>query len=136
MTEIKIETEGAGRVKIANDVIAVIAGTAASEIKGVAGMAGNIPGDIVEKLGHRNLGKGVHVETTEGSVKVTIHILAKFGYKLQEISEAVQKRAKSAIENMIGLNVKEVNVNIAGVIYYEENIPKKNSKNKPKRNEP
>ena len=123
MTEIKINTEGAGQVKIADEVIAIIAGTAALEIDGVAGMAGNLTGDIAQMLGRRNLGRGVNIEVSDGHVKVTISILSKFGYKLQEISEAVQKRVKSAIENMIGLDAQEINIIIAGVLYYnnEEN---------------
>ena len=143
MTEIRIDTEGAGQVKIADEVIAIIAGTAALEIEGVAGMAGNLTGDIAQMLGRRNLSKGVSVEVAGNDVKVTLSLLSKFGFKLHEISEAVQKRVKSAIENMIGLNAKEINIIIAGVLYYsnEENksiylknlLPKKM---KPRYNEP
>ena len=118
MTEIKIDTEGAGRVKIADDVIAIIAGTAALEIEGVACMAGNLTGDIAQILGRRNLSKGVNVEMVGGNVKVTLSLLSKFGYKLQEISEAVQRRVKTAIENMLGLNAQEINIIIAGILYY------------------
>ena len=118
MTEIMIDTEGAGQVKIADEVIAIIAGTAALEIEGVAGMAGNLTGDIAQMLGHRNLSKGVNVEVIGRDVKVTLNILAKFGYKLQDMSEAIQKRVKIALENMIGLNAQEININITGVLYY------------------
>ena len=139
MTEIKINTEGAGKVKIADDVIAIIAGTAALGIEGVAGMAGNLSGDIAQMLGRRNLSKGVNVEMVNGNVKLTLSLLSKFGYKLQEISESVQRRVKSAIENMLGLNAQEINIIIAGILYYnnKENdykIPCK--KSKPGYNEP
>ena len=130
MTEIKIDTEGAGKVKIADEVIAIIAGTAALEIDGVAGMAGNLPGDIAQMLGRRNLGKGVNVVINGSYVKVTINLLSKFGYKLQELSETVQKRVKSAIENMIGLNAQEINIHITGVLYYD------NEESKPKTKKP
>ena len=138
MTEIKINTEGAGKVKIADDVIAIIAGTAALEIDGVAGMAGNLPGDIAQILGRRNLSKGVNVEMVSGDVKVTLSLLSKFGYKLQEISEAVQRRVKTAIENMLGLNTQEINIIIAGILYYnnEENQHKKHKKHLPKKAKP
>jgi uncharacterized alkaline shock family protein YloU len=93
------------------------------ETEGVAGMAGKLTGDIAQILGRRNLSKGVNVEVTGSVVSVTLNLLAKFGYKLQEMSEAVQKRVKTAIENMTGLTAQEININIAGVLYYshEEN---------------
>ena len=117
MTEIIIDTEGAGQVKIADEVIAIIAGAAALEIEGVAGMAGKLAGDIAQMLGRHYLGKGINVEVTGGDIKVTLNLLAKFGYKLQEMAEAVQRRVKTAIENMLGLNAQEININIAGVLY-------------------
>ena len=120
MTELIIDTEGAGQVKIADEVIAIIAGTAALEIEGVAGMAGKLSGDIAQILGRRNFSKGVNVEVTGSEVKVTLNILAKFGYKLQEMSEAIQRRVKTAIENMVGLNTQVININIEGVLYYSE----------------
>jgi len=119
MTELIIDTEGAGQVKITDEVIAIIAGTAALEIEGVAGMAGKLSGDIAQILGRHNLGKGVIVEVAGGGVKVTLNILAKFGYKLQEMSEAIQRRVETAIDNMLGLNTQEININISGVLYYD-----------------
>jgi len=117
MTEIIIDTEGAGQVKIADEAIAIIAGTAALEIEGVAGMAGKLTGDIAQMLGRHNFSKGVNVEAESGGIKVTLNILAKFGYKLQEMSESIQRRVKTAIENMLGLNAQEININIASVLY-------------------
>ena len=129
MTEIKIDTEGAGQVKIADEVIAIIAGTAALEIEGVAGMAGNLTGDIAQMLGRRNLGKGVNIAVDGGKVKVTLNLLVKFGYKLQEMSEAVQRRVKSCIENMTGLDAQEVNIHIAGVLYnFNPSMTQKNKR--------
>ena len=88
-----------GEVKIADDVIAVIAGIAATEVTGVARMCGNITNELVSKLGVNDLSNGVSIP---------------------EISEKVQNRVKSAIENMTGLKVKEVNVRVAGVAAEEE----------------
>ena len=138
MTEIIIDTEGAGQVKIADEAIAIIAGTAALEIEGVAGMAGNLTGDIAQILGRRNLSKGVNVEVTGSDVKVTLNILAKFGYKLQEMSEAIQRRVKTTLENMIGLNAQEININIAGVLYSIEETALRGQAHKKQRhsNEP
>ena len=139
MTEIKIDTNGAGQVKVADEVIAIIAGTAALEIEGVAGMAGKLTGDFAQILGRRNLSKGVNVEVADGNVKVTLNLLCKFGYKLQDIAEAVQNRVKTAIDTMTGLNTKEINIHIAGVICFNnDNMKNKNTltKKKFKHNEP
>lgn len=109
-----------GTVKIANEVVAIIAGLAATEIDGVAGMSGGITGDITEMLGMRNLSKGVKVEVGEKEAAIEIFITMKYGSKIHEIAEAVQKNVKRTIETMTGLNVVEVNVNVQGVIIPEE----------------
>ncbi|HHV38562.1 MAG TPA: Asp23/Gls24 family envelope stress response protein [Tepidimicrobium sp.] len=109
-----------GTVKIANEVVAIIAGLAATEIDGVAGMSGGITGDITEMLGMRNLSKGVKVEVGEKEAAIEIFLTMKYGSKIHETAEAVQKNVKKTIETMTGLNVVEVNVNVQGVIIPEE----------------
>lgn len=104
-----------GTVQIADDVVAIIAALAATEVQGVASMAGNITKEIVSKLGVKNLSKGVRVTVTEGSVCVDVAINVEYGYAVTDVSYKVQERVKSAVENMTGLNVTEVNVKIAGV---------------------
>ena len=104
-----------GTVQIADDVVAIIAGLAATEVEGVASMAGNITKEIVSKFGMKNLSKGVKVKVTEGEVTVEIALNVAYGYNVPEVSFKVQDKVKSAIENMTGLNVAEVNVKIAGV---------------------
>ncbi|MBQ2745978.1 MAG: Asp23/Gls24 family envelope stress response protein [Lachnospiraceae bacterium] len=104
-----------GTVQIADDVVAIIAGLAATEVEGVASMAGNITKEIVSKFGMKNLSKGVKVKVTEGEVTVEIALNVAYGYNVPEVSVKVQDKVKSAIENMTGLNVAEVNVKIAGV---------------------
>jgi uncharacterized alkaline shock family protein YloU len=116
MTEIKIDTEGAGQVKIADEAIAIIAGAAALEVEGVAGMDGAL-GDIAQILGYRNTGKGVSVNVDGANATITLHVLFKFGYKIQEVSSAIQKRVKTAVETMTGLNAESININITGVLY-------------------
>jgi len=117
MAEIKntvVKDIGKGQIQIADDVIAVIAGTASLEVDGVAGMSGNL-GDIVGKLGYRNMSKGVKVEVSDGSARLEISVVVKFGYKIQEVSANVQKRVKTAVEMMTGLSVDEVNVLVVNV---------------------
>ena len=104
-------------VKIAGDVIATIAGLAATEIEGIASMQGNLTNELVGKLGMKNLTKGVTVEFAEegASVHVALAVIMKYGYSIPKVCKAVQDRVKSAIENMAGLKVLDVNINIVGV---------------------
>ena len=104
-----------GEVKTADDVAAIIAGIAATEVEGVASMAGNITKEIISKLGMKNLSKGVKVKVEEGSVIVELSLNIKYGYNVPEVSANVQDKVKTSIENMTGLIVSEVNVQIAGV---------------------
>ncbi|MBD5136185.1 MAG: Asp23/Gls24 family envelope stress response protein [Lachnospiraceae bacterium] len=110
-----------GQVQIADDVVAVIAGLAATEAEGVEAMAGNITNELVSRLGMKNLSKGVKVQVTEDGVFVDLALVLKFGYNIPDVSESVQEKVKSAIENMTGLNVVEVNIRIASVSL-EQNI--------------
>ena len=109
------ESSENGDVQIADNVVAIIAGLAATEIKGVASMAGNITNELVGKLGMKNLSKGVKVDVTEEHVSVDLSLNIKYGYNIPGVSEKVQDKVKSAIENMTGLNVLDVNIKIAGV---------------------
>lgn len=104
-----------GIVRIADEVVAIIAGLAATEVEGVASMAGNITNELVGKLGMKNLSKGVKVEVMEGVVSVDLTLNMKYGYNIPETCEQVQKRVKSAIENMTGLEASDVNISIAEV---------------------
>ena len=109
-----------GDVKIADNVVAIIAGLAATEIKGVASMAGNITNELVAKLGMKNLSKGVKVDVQEGVVTVALNLNIEYGYNIYETSKTVQEKVKSAIENMTGLDVADVNIRIAGVVMQPE----------------
>ena len=113
MTEIK-SVPGTGKVEIADDVIAVIAGTTAMEVEGVAGMGQN-PGGIVNRLGHKNPAKGVGIELDGLEVALVLNISVKFGHKILETSAEVQRRVKSAVETMTGLSVRDIRVNVTNV---------------------
>ncbi len=110
-----IKSDQLGEVKIADEVVAIIAGLATTEVEGVASMAGNITNEIVSKLGMKNLSKGIMVEVMDGEVKVDVAINIDYGFSIPEVSAKVQDRIKSTIENMTGLNVAVVNVRIASV---------------------
>lgn len=104
-----------GEVQIADEVVAIIAGLAATEVEGVASMAGNVTNELVSKLGKKNLAKGVKVEITPEVVIVDMALNMEYGYNIPKTSEIVQDKVKTAIENMTGLKVAEVNIRIAGV---------------------
>lgn len=111
----KIKSDQVGDVRVADEVVAIIAGLATTEVEGVSSMAGNITNEIVSKLGMKNLSKGILVEVMENEVKVDVAINISYGYSIPEVSSKVQDKVKSAIENMTGLNVAVVNVRIASV---------------------
>ena len=104
-----------GEVKIADEVVTVIAGLAATEVEGVASMEGNITNELVSKLGVKNLSKGVKITVLEGVVTVDLTLNIEFGKNILEVSKKVQDKVKSSIENMTGLEVADVNIRIAGV---------------------
>ena len=104
-----------GAVRVADEVVSVIAGLAATDIEGIAGMSGGLVGGIAEMLGRKNLSKGVQVEVGEREAAVDLYIIVKFGVRIPEVALNVQERVKEAIEQMTGLKVVEVNVHVQGV---------------------
>lgn len=115
-----IKEENLGEVKIADEVVAIIAGLAAMEVEGVASMSGNATRELISKLGMKSLSKGVKVDVLEGIVTVSLKLNLKYGYSVMDICKKVQDKVKSAIENMTGLEVADVNIRIAGVDVPEE----------------
>lgn len=104
-----------GSVKIADEVVAIIAGLAATEVPGVAGMSGGLAGGIAEMLGRKNLTRGVKVEVGERQAAIDLFIIVEYGVKIPEVAWRVQENVKKAIESMTGLDVVEVNINVQGV---------------------
>lgn len=106
-----------GSIRIADEVVAVIAGLAATEIKGIAGMSGGLAGGIAEILGRKNLSKGVKVEVGEKEAAVDLFCIVDFGVRIPDVATQVQESVKKAIESMTGLVVVEVNIHIQGVAF-------------------
>ena len=119
MSEHNLETGQSqiGSIRIADEVVAIIAGLAATEVKGVAGMSGGLAGGIAEMLGRKNLSKGVKVQVGEKEAAIDLYVVIEYGTNIPEFSTEVQKNVKRAIENMTGLTVVEVNVHVQGVIF-------------------
>ena len=113
--EIELSTDS-NEIKIADDVVAVIAGVAVSEVPGVAEMAGGFAGGITEVLsGKKNLAKGIKVEVGEKDTKIDVNIIVEYGVRIPDVAFEIQNRVKKAVETMTGLNVVEVNVHVQGV---------------------
>ena len=112
----EVAIENNANIKIANDVIAVIAGVAVSEVSGVAQMSGGFAGGISEVLsGKKNLSKGIKVETGEKETKIDVNIIVEYGSRIPDVAFEIQNKVKNAVESMTGLKVVEVNVHVQGV---------------------
>jgi len=115
-----IEGSDTGSIKISDDVVKIIAGIAAMEVEGVSAMSGGIADGIVEKLGRKNLSRGVKAEVGEKDSKIEISVIIEYGKPIKEVASRIQARIKEAVESMTGLKVVEVNVNVQGVSFAKE----------------
>lgn len=106
-----------GTIKIADDVVAIISGLAATEVEGVAGMSGGIAGGIADMLGKRNLSKGVKVEVGDRQAAIDLYIIVKFGARIPDVAWSIQENVKKAVESMTGLEAVKVNVHVQGVSF-------------------
>lgn len=104
-----------GEVQIADEVVAIIAALAATEVDGVDSMAGKVTNELVSRLGMKNLSKGVKVDVLEGVVTVSLALNLKYNYSIVGVTSKVQQKVKAAIENMTGLEVADINIRVAGV---------------------
>lgn len=104
-----------GAIRIADEVVSIIAGLATLEVAGIAGMSGGFVGGIAEILGKRNLSKGVKVAVGETETAIDLYVITDYGVSIPDVAKAVQKNVKTAIENMTGLEVVQVNVHVQGI---------------------
>ena len=112
----KENNEQENGIEISNDVIAVIAGVAVSEVQGVASMSGSFAGGISEVLsGKKNLAKGIKVEKADNIAKIDVNIIVEYGSRIPDVAFEIQNRVKKAVEGMTGFKVEEVNVHVQGV---------------------
>ena len=109
-------------VKIANEVVAIIAGVATSEVQGVAGMSGGLVGGISEILGKKNFSKGIKVEVEGNEAAIEIYIIVEYGVRIPDVAWVLQNKVKTAVEDMTGLNVVKVNIHVQGVKVEKENL--------------
>lgn len=123
VTNEEISLANNNAIKIADDVVAVIAGVAVSEIPGVANMAGGFAGGITEVLsGKKNLAKGIKVDVGEKDTKIDVNIIVEYGTRIPDVAYEIQTKVKKAVETMTGLKVVEVNVHVQGVNISTTNV--------------
>lgn len=125
------ENDENNNIEISNDVIAVIAGMAASDVPGVAEMAGGFAGGISEVLsGKRNKAKGIKVDVDGNKVVIDVNIIVEYGTRIPDVAFEIQKRVKKSVENMTGLVASEINVHVQGVVTVEEENANKEKEDK------
>jgi uncharacterized alkaline shock family protein YloU len=115
----KIASE-TGAIKIASDVVTVIASMAATEVKGIAGMSGGFAGDIAEKFGMKSSNKGIKVQVGETETSIDLFLIVEYGVRIPDVAWEVQQNVKKAVETMTGLTVVEVNIHIQGLNIMKE----------------
>jgi len=121
--DMNFQSNELGKIQIADEVIQIIAGLAATEVEGVADMSGTFAGGLTESLlGRKNLSKGVRVEFSEGdrTCSIDLSVVLQFGVNIPEVSYNIQEHVKRAIEGMTGLDVAAVNVHVTGVLLPNE----------------
>ncbi|MDD4334969.1 MAG: Asp23/Gls24 family envelope stress response protein [Desulfotomaculaceae bacterium] len=119
-----------GTIKISEDVVTTIVGLAAAEVSGVAGMSGGITGELVEKLGRKNISKGIKADMGENEVTIDINVIVEYGVNIHVVAVELQNSIRNAIENMTGLSVVNVNVNIQGLSFGSDNKEETEQANK------
>ncbi len=109
--------EEQGEIHISEEVLAAIAAAAAQEVEGVSGLATHFSSDIAERLGKKNMGKGVRVLMQDNKACISLAVLMNYGCKITEVGQSVQEAVSTAIESMAGLSVDTVHVNVAGMVF-------------------
>ncbi len=124
MLPAEVGSSDMGTTQIANEVIAVIAGLAATDVRGVSDMSGGVVGGIAERLGRKNLSKGVKVDVSpdERQCSIDLSIIAEFGFRIPEVASEIQENVKRAIEGMTGLEVTSVNVSVLGIAFRHDEV--------------
>ena len=106
---------GTGVVAVADDVLAMIAGLAATEVEGVSAIGGNITGEMISKAGAKSLSKGIRVNVSDNKVKIDLAVVMEYGFSIPVTCGKIQEKVKTAVENMTGMACSDVNIRIAGV---------------------
>jgi uncharacterized alkaline shock family protein YloU len=114
------EFSQSGSIRISDDVVASIAGIAAINTHGVTAMSGGISEGIAKRISGRNVHKGVGVEVGELEAAIDLRVIIQYGLHIQQVCRELQENVKTAVENMTGLKVIEVNVKVEGISMNDE----------------
>ena len=114
------DDEGIGLIRIADDVVSNIAGLAVTEVDGVSKLTGNIPNELISKLGKKNLSKGIRVVYADNTFTVDVSVVVKFGFNIVEVSKAIQEKVKQALLTMTGLTASKINVRVSGIDFSDK----------------
>jgi len=106
-------------IRISSEVIAVIVSLVSSEVPGIAGMSGGLVGGIAEKLGRRDLTRGIKVQVNEDKVVIDLNVIAEYGISIVEATTKLKKEIRTNVEKTTGLTVEAININVQGI-----NVPK------------
>ena len=120
-----------GDIKIASDVVIVIATMAATEVEGIAGMSGSLTGELAEKFGVKSNNKGIKVQVNEETVSIDMFLVVEYGVRVPDVAWEVQQNVKKAVETMTGMKVTNVNIHIQGINVIKEHKEEETTK-KPK----
>ena len=121
--DVKLDENPNGSVSFATEVVATIAGLAATEVEGVASMSNQNNGiaDMFSRKNTRNFTKGVRIDLNDNKVTVDITIVVEYGSPVPDVARNIQENVKKAIETMSGLDVHAVDVHVNGVSFEREN---------------
>lgn len=120
--EISLESNNDTSLKISDEVVAIIAGIATNEVKGVVGMSGGLVGGISEILGKKNFAKGIKVEVGDKVATIEIYIIVEYGVRIPDVAWEIQNKVKQSVEEMTGLSVLKVNIHVQGVKVGEKEV--------------
>jgi len=109
-----------GQIKIAPEVISLIASLAVSEVPGVSDLSGGFTGDMLEKVGVKSPAKGIKVQLGENEVLIDTSIVVEYGVSIPDVAKEVQRKVKVSVETMTGINVTQVNVHVQGVNFQKD----------------
>ena len=105
---------------ISDEVVAITAGVAATEVEGVAVMSTGLTGGIVEAFGRVNLAKGVKVQTENGQTEVDLYVILKYVFRIPDVSWNIQEKVKSSVESLTGISVSTVNIHVQGIDFSDD----------------
>lgn len=119
---VNVSNTDLGKVEIAQEVIEVITGIAASEVKGVSSMRGSFATDVVERFGKKSHSKGVKVELTESGILIDLFVVLHFGVSIPQVAEKLQTKIRQTLKTMTALEIAEINVHVVGIQMDQEKV--------------